>query len=262
MLRSLNRLINYYRVLGDGERSYKCIKVEDPETLLEVQRLHARRYFARGYVKPEEIDKRGVLDVKGDPYQKHADYFAVINKNTHKVVAGARLIYPMPHETLDDFQALKHFRVYGQSRKYVHKFNPEEVREVSALVKTPGEGPLPTLMLYRAMWQYSFINEHRAWVVGCNADLYKSLYWLFGAAVRRIGPLQKFRNHLFIPSLFEIVPSFNNLLHESKTLNPVKRLLKRRLVRFFLKGLSTNTMTARQQKAIKQWYAVTKYQPS
>lgn len=242
MIHQIRSLLRYYRMINNGDDRYECRLVDETSLLQGAQQLHAAVYLAKGYVRPEEINENGILHVEGDPYQEHAYYFTVKNKQTNQLAASARLIYAPANSTLADFQTLTHLKLFDEARSILAKYKADDCLEVSALVRVQNENSLAVLMLYREMWQFTLKQGHRLWLMSCNANLYTRLRFLFGNALQPIGPKQSFRNHMFIPVMIEIESSLNNLLRNSYSRNPIDRALKRRLVRFFLNGVPDSAL--------------------
>jgi len=244
MIKKLKYLRRFYGDLANENDRYRCVTVTEASELLEAQRLHARVYRDKGYVKDDEIGLDGTLHEIGDPYKNHAHYFAVKRLGTNKIVASSRLIYAPKGQTLKDFQTFTHLNIWSKVTKHLlSNYNASECLEVSALVKIRGESLLPVLMLYREMWQYSLNNGCKIWLMSCNAELFSRLKLLFGDAVQAAGPPQHFRNFTFVPATLEIEPSLVHLAVSMKSLNPVKRHISRRIVRFFLSNLSEKSLS-------------------
>ena len=214
----------------------KC--ADEVGLLARAKTLHAQIYLKHGYVTEADLTSAGFIGPHEDPYQDHAQYFLIdrIVGAHPAAVAVSRLILAAEDKGLHSFQTYIHREIEEPYRRLIEQTDPRKCAEVSALVKAPGENTIVTLLLYRAMWQYGLTHGHKLWLVSCDARLYDRLAFLFGPALTKIGPTSYFKGHHVVPALLHMDESLKTLLHE-RTKNPLRHMVRRRLINFMLRGL-------------------------
>src|SRR4051794_12857567 len=90
-LRKAKRFYNYWRIFqGRGVSGYQVEVASSADMLAEAQRLHAKVYLHRRYVKPHQVGPDGRLTAEVDPHRENSVYFVV--RRGRQVVAAARQI--------------------------------------------------------------------------------------------------------------------------------------------------------------------------
>jgi hypothetical protein len=238
MLTKLTRNLALIRDLGHEPAELHVIEVDNAGQLQEAKKLHAKVFLSHGFVKESDLTNHG-LEIGGaeDPYQSHAKYFAVERTNGSKprTVAVSRLILCDPAQGHQSFQTYRHQKLNENAKALIDGTVPEDIAEVSGLVKQPGEKTIVTLMLYREMWRYSIRKHHKLWIMSCDAALYNRLRLLFGDSLVEAGEKKYFKGHEVVPVILEVEDSLNRI-SEMKHLSPLKRQLQAKLVNFFLRG--------------------------
>ena len=229
--------IRYVWLLLASSSDLECNLITDEAMLHEAKLLHANTYIRKGYVTREVLDARGLLSKEEDPYQDHSVYFAVTSRRSGKVVAASRLIVAPPETSLSEFQTLAHMQLFDRSADNLSIHATSSAVEVSALVKDTGASSRAVLMLYRAMWQHSVAHRHSLWLFTCNAELYKRLEYLFGDAIEKLGPNQKFHGHDFVPAALDVSESIGAFARGAKSTSPSRRIITKRVAKFFVRGL-------------------------
>jgi hypothetical protein len=232
-------MMAYARLLKSEPQDVRVLVVNTDDHLKGAKQLHAKVFLKHGYITEENLLEDGIIDLLEDPYQEHAQYFIAerMIDNQWKLVAASRLIKGHAEKGHKSFQTLNHQEIYKRYEKQIAAIDPASCMEVSALVKESGESTVITLMLFRAMWQYSVQAGSSIWLMSCDAKLYARLEFLFGDALTKIGEQRFFKGHDVVPGLLDMNESLYRFLVQAKSLNPFKRSMKRALVKFFLAGL-------------------------
>jgi hypothetical protein len=234
MISHLKRVRRYSQLLRDNHIDYTALFADTAALVRDAQKLHGSVYLDRGYLKAEDLRLDGTIRAHEDPYQQRSHYFVVIKNDTKSTVAAARLIHGGDKPTHESFQTYTNLTLDKSGKKLIRQYDPSKSAEISGLVKARGENTIAVLMLYRLMWQTSISRGYRLWLMSCDVKLYTKLNFLFGNALTAIGPQQHYRGHEVIPCMLNIDQSTLALIHAVQSLNPLKRLLGRRLARFFL----------------------------
>ena len=187
------------------------IAKEGSEELLAAKKLHAAEYLARGFIEAKDISE-GVIHKRSDPYQSHAIYFVV--KNKQNVVGVARqIVYKGSGGMNESFPILDKANIYPRYRAKIEGQQPQCIVEISALVKKRGESSIVPIVLYRSLWQYSRKHGHEFWVMACDIRLYHRLRLLFGPAILQIGKITPYFGGDIVPAALHI-PSSEYYLRE------------------------------------------------
>lgn len=181
------------------------IAEEGSAELRAAKKLHAAEYLARGFIEENDIFDE-IIHEDSDPYQKHAIYFVV--KNKQNVVGVARqIIYKGTGEMKESFPILVKANIYSRYRAKIERQHPHTIVEISALVKRRGESSIVPIVLYRSLWQYSRKHGHDFWIMACDVRLYHRLRLLFGPAILKIGKTTPYFGGDVVPSALHIPSS-------------------------------------------------------
>lgn len=255
MASRLQQLIHYWRLFQERDTDGFQLHILDDQTdlLTEAQRLHAAVYLSKAYIKQHEVDENGLIDEALDPYRYHSLYFCVTHRSggRQKVVAAARQIMPHQggHQSFPTFEKLN---LDATGRQIIASFDPAQCVEISALVKLKGVSSYATLLLYRAMWQYSLLQGHKVWIMACDADFYPRLRMLFGETFTEIGPPEFYLGSMVVPAMLEVDRSLERLMARQRELNPVSARFKAELIRFLVRGLPPETLPVRHRHKLKR----------
>ena len=235
-------------MLQKGRPGLRAVRIKKDDHLDEAKKLHAEVYLDHGYIEAMHVNSKGHMKLNHDPYQAHADYFAVIEKQGSKeaIVATARQIYPKGIKGHASFPTMSKLELEPNVRQAIESLNPAECIEISALAKKKGFTSFASFMLYRAMWQYSLKTHHKIWIMACDARLYGNLKFLFGDALQQIGKKTHYMGSDVVPAILEVDRSLDVFISGAKSLNPTRRLLHREYIRFFLDGLPAKYLRPRQ----------------
>ena len=159
---------------------FKVQRLDDKKFLRAAKQLHAEVYLGRNFVMERDVHK-GVITVRADPYQDHADYFGVIDKESDTVVAIARQIHHNAEFPLPIFKHLDLKKDYTQ-------VEPSEIVEISAFAKRRGVDSRALLLLFHEMFSHSRSKGHQYWLMAVDKKVYARMKTLFGPVLRRIGP--------------------------------------------------------------------------
>lgn len=188
IVRLLRDYVRFQRLFSQNNSGgYHAYALDETHTsiLEEAKRLHASEYLLRNFVLPEDIHD-GIIHEKSDPHQTHSTYFVVEKNQT--VVALVRLIkYKGKGPAKESFPVLNHAYIYPRSLRRIDDLRPEQIVEVSALVKKRGESSIATMMLYAQITHYVIRHRHRLFIMACDLRLYERLKILFGPAMTKIG---------------------------------------------------------------------------
>ena len=232
--------LKYYSQLHAEVPNLRTVVISDPDTLNAAKELHARTYLRVGIQPPEAITGDGHIGLAADPYQTHAQYFAVQDSRDGgaRTVAAARVIYAEPDDGLDSFPFFREKRrLYPRYRKLLEAADPAACGEISALVREPGTNGKAALMLYRTIWHYALSQHYDYLLVLCKARLHRRCKIIFGKSWIRVGPsYRRLGNIREIPVIIDIQGSLDEALTLS-WVNPVKRRIKLKALPFFLRGL-------------------------
>ncbi len=221
---------------ADLPADYTVERVSQPHYLRQARQLQASVYLDWGYITHDMVTGDGVMLSQHDPEHEHADYFVVTKRhlNHRPVVATARQVTARPRRGHASFPVLRHLQLYSHRRAYLEALRPDQYVEISALARVAAEdeNPLVSLSLYRYMWHHSLRQQHRAWLMACDARLYRRLRALFGAALVQIGPRENYMGSEVIPAMLDLRQSLNYLLTRQASWHP-----KSGMARFFLRDL-------------------------
>lgn len=223
-------------ILGGSEERFRAYVANSPEHIVSAQRLHAQVYLRKGFIYERDVAADGRIKRAADPHQTKATYFVVtrqLESGTEEVVASARHIRASKPGCAD-LPLLQQGAVSNEYMHHISSYQPADCVEVSALVKRRGFGSLPTLLLYRAMWQHSLQQNDKLWLMACSPSLFKRLSQLFGATFFRIGPTTPYVGEEIIPIMLKIEEAEQRLKRQARhSWHPGKRFLYRELLSFF-----------------------------
>jgi hypothetical protein len=242
----ITQTLKYYRQLAAEVPGLHAVAVSDPDALRAAKELHARTYRRRDMVPAEALTGDGrQIGLAYDPYQAHAQYFSVqeFRPGGRRTVAAVRVIVADPGSGLDSFRFFRERRtLYPRYRRLLETVDPAACGEISALVREPGTNGKAALMLYRAVWHYALSRRYQYLLASCNAGLYRRCKIIFGRSWIRVGPgYQRFANVREIPVVIDIRGSLDEALTLSRV-NPVQRHIKRKALRFFVRGLPADVI--------------------
>lgn len=208
--------------------------------ILDAQRLHARIYLDRKYIKPNEVSGDGRIAASVDRYRNQSDYFVLVDATDPKgkILATARQIHAVHGQGHRSFPTVKQLKLYPEMNQLIRSIEPDKIVEISALAKEHGVDPRSIMLLYRAMWHHSLRRRHSIWLMACDAGVFSRLKELFGDAFIRIGDNSYYMGSEVVPAMLEVHRSIDDLVLQSRrSLNPFERQLKGSLVSFFMTGL-------------------------
>lgn len=231
----------YWKIFSDADMSkaYEVMKLDEEhfEELATAKKLHAAVYLSRAFITHDDL-MDDIIHETSDPHQRHADYF-VVKRNGRIVAAARQIIYRGEGELHKSFPVLEKSLIHMRSRNRIMAFQPEEIVEISALVKAGGESSIVPLLLYRALWRHSLKSRHRIWVMACDIRLYQRLKLLFGPSLTKIGQRTPYVGGDVIPVALDIA---NASRHVAKV-SHVKRTgyfnVQHMAAKFIVKGESS-----------------------
>jgi hypothetical protein len=234
-LKTLKQLSALPLILKKDDPRYEARLATESSELLSAKMLHAEVYLRRGFITADQIVD-GVLSPVHDPYQLEADYFII--SRVGEVVATARQIRPQENR-LDSLPLLKHLRLNTYGEMLVTLPNASFV-EISGLAKRQGESTIAVLTLYRELWRYSRSVSHDHWIMACDEAVYKQLKFLFGNALKAIGPRSFYMGSHVIPATLEITTSSEQMFLGMMSAGPLMKPLKTALYHFFTRNEGEN----------------------
>ena len=255
MIKNIRKTIQYRKLLReDGDTHYHVSYVNEKTYLATAQRLHASVYLAEKYIETHHVNNDGRMTRRADPYQDHSEYFVVsyVTDGVPEVIATARQINAKKTKGHDSFPTIEKLNLYPKMRHAIEKLDPHKCVEISGLAKKRGHTSYATLLLYRQMWQHSVRSEHIMWLMACDSKVYKRLKFLFGDALTEIGEPSVYMGSEVVPAALEVHKSLDALLSSARTLNPVKRSMKREMIKFFVRGLNPDLLPAHHVVALKR----------
>lgn len=258
MLHYAKRLYRHTRDFIDYLRAFKRKEYTDlevlgpdrAESLFEAKRLHARIYLDRGFIKPSMVDASGIMSRAADPHQAHSEYFIVASKKTGKVVAVARQIGVREGRGHKSFPLMTRTDLYERSRATLANYDPKQCVEISALVKERGASKIAPLLLYRAMWHHSLQERQQLWFLSCDVRLFARLKLLFGPAIQQVGRRTAFPGGDVVPAIWKVQSAVSELSKSLRHAPAPALILRRMVIRFLLKGLPEETLSAPEKRAL------------
>jgi hypothetical protein len=237
----IKQTLRYYRQLDAEVPSLRTVVVSEPDALSAAKELHARTYRRIGLAPADALTSDGRhLGLSFDPYQAHAQYFSVqdLRDGGPRTVATVRVIFADPDSGLDSFPFFRERRVlYPRYQRLLEALDPAACGEISALVREPAASGNAALMLYRAVWHYALSQRYEYLLVLCKARLYRRCKIIFGRSWIRVGPsYNRFEDIPEIPVIIDVRSSLDQALTLSGV-NPLKRHIKLKALRFFVRGL-------------------------
>jgi hypothetical protein len=236
----IRKTLKYYRQLGTELPGLRAVVLRQPGELGAAKELHARIYRATGQIAEADLTGDGLsINLDQDPYQAHAQYFAVegLSAGARRTVAACRVIYADPGQGLRSFPTYETQELYPKYRGLLEGLDPSACGEISALVREPDVSGKAALMLYRAVWHYALERRYTLLLVACDARLFPRCQMIFGASWIRIGNDGRWASgDPVVPVMIDIPNSLDEALKLSRV-NPVKRRIKMKALEFFLRGL-------------------------
>jgi hypothetical protein len=252
----IKQTLKYYRQLDAEVPSLHTVVVTEPDALSAAKDLHARTYLRVGIQPAEALTSDGHIGLAADPYQAHAQYFSVqdLQEGGPRTVAAARVIFAGPGSGLDSFPFFREGRpLYPRYRRRLEALDPAACGEISALVREPGTNGKAALMLYRAVWHYALSQRYEVLLVLCKARLYRRCKIIFGPSWIRVGPsYHRLRNIREIPVMIDVRGSLDDALTLSRV-NPLKRRIKLKALRFFLRGLPEDVILPSHRAKLERY---------
>jgi len=171
-----------------------------------------------------------------------------------RTVAAVRVILAEPESGFDSFPLFREQRqLHPRHRRLLEAVDPAACGEISALVREPGTNGKAALMLYRAVWHYALSQRHAYLLVLCKAHLYRRCKIIFGRSWIRVGPgYDRLTNIREIPVIIDVRGSLDEALTLSRV-NPVKRLIKLKALRFFLRGLPEDVILPAHREKLDRY---------
>jgi hypothetical protein len=260
----IKQALKYYRQLDAEVPSLRTIVVSAPDALSAAKALHARTYLRVGIQPLEAITTDGHIALAFDPYQTHAQYFSVQDSRDGdpRTVAAVRLILAQPESGFDSFPMFGEKRqLFPRYRGLLEAADPDACGEISALVREPGTNGKAALMLYRAVWHYALSQHYAYLLVLCKARLDRRCKIIFGKSWIRVGPsYDRLANIREIPVIIDVRGSLDEALTLSRV-NPVKRFVKLKALRFFLRGLPEEVILPAHREKLDRHRLQTAAQP-
>lgn len=251
----IKQTLKYYRQLDAEVPSLRAAVVSDPDALSAAKKLHARTYLRVGIQPAEAITTDGHIGLAFDPYQTHAQYFSVqdFRDGEPRTVAAVRVILAEPESGFDSFPLFREKpQLHPRHRRLLEAADPAACGEISALVREPGTNGKAALMLYRAVWHYALSQRHAYLLVLCDARLYRRCKIIFGRSWIRVGPGFRLTNIRVIPVIIDVRGSLDEALTLSRV-NSVKRLIKLKALRFFLRGLPEDVILPAHREKLDRY---------
>lgn len=233
------RTLKYYRQLAAEVPGLQTIVVSEPDALIAAKDLHARTYHRLGMVPAEGLTSDGrYMWLTNDPHHAHAQYFSVLELRGGgpRTVATVRVIYLDPDSGFRSFPFHERRTLYPKYRRLLEAADPAACGEVSGLVREPAVSGKASLMLYRAVWHYALSRRYEYLLVSCNARLHRRCKIIFGKSWIRVGPRDYSMNAHVVPVMIDVRGSLDAALTLSRV-NPLRRHIKLRALRFFVRGL-------------------------
>lgn len=246
----IRQLLKYYRQLGTEDPNLRTVMVSEPDALAAAKELHARTYRRLGMVPAQALTSDGRhIGLAADPHQAHAQYFSVQDlrggdDGRPRTIATVRVIVAEPGSGLRSFPFYERRTLYPRYRRELEALDPAACGEISALVREQGASGTAALMLYRAVWHYALSQRYERLLVSCNARLHRRCKIIFGKSWIKVGPSEYSMNARVIPVMIDIGGSMDAALTLSRV-NPVRRAVKRKALRFFLRGLPRDVAETR-----------------
>lgn len=252
----IKQALRYYQQLDAEIPGLRTVVVSEPDGLRAAKELHARTYRRLGMVPAEALTSDGHIGLAEDSYQAHAQYFSVLELEAGgtRTVAAARVIHADPASGLDSFRFFRERRtLYPRYARLLEALDPAACGEISALVREPGTSGKAALMLYRSIWHYALSQRYEYLLVLCKAGLYRRCEIIFGKSWIRVGPgYDRQPNVREIPVIIDVAGSLDEALTLSR-LNPVRRIIKRKALRFFLLGLPEDVIQLRHRAKLDRY---------
>lgn len=234
----IRQTVKYWRQLDAEVPRLRTVVASEPDALSAAKELHARTYRRLGMVPAGALTAGGHIGLAADPHQAHAQYFSVqeLRDGEPRTVAAVRVIVADPGSGLGSFPFCARRTLYPEYRRLLEAVDPAACGEISALVREPGTSGKAALMLYRAVWHYALSQRYECLLVSCNARLCRRCELIFGRSWIRVGPGADSMNARVIPVMIDVRGSLDEALTLSRV-NPVKRRVKLKALRFFVRGL-------------------------
>lgn len=229
------------KIFDRASTEFKAYIVTEDEHKHQAKLLHSTVYLDRGFISKEDIDTRGFIKAATDPHQHHSQYFIVceqVKGHEHVRITG-RQIHAKKGKGFDSFPILQQAHIYPHVRERIHAYDPARCVEISGLAKIRGTKVIATLLLYRIMWQYANARGDKLWLMACSPSLYARLKRLFGPAIIQIGQRTPYKGEDVVPAMLKVDQSIGMLRQAGNTWQPMRRLLYRAVLDFFMDTSST-----------------------
>lgn len=248
--RNARDLIDYIRAFRRDEHThFKVTKASKDKYITTARKLHADVYLDRGFIEKNDVIG-GFIGHHLDPYHFHSQYFVLEDTNTSEIIATARQIMAKPDLGHESFAMVRHSKLYDRVKRQIDAHAPLECTEISGLAKKRGASKLAPLLLYRAMWHHSLLNNHKIWLLAVDVRLYHRLKLLFGPALQKAGHVKFYLGSDVVPAVLKLSSSVRSLERSLKSPKIIQRIVRRKVVGFMLNGIPEDALSASERKAL------------
>ena len=227
--------------LSHNKHSYKCVILrEGSKQHVLAKQLHTSVYKHLGFIDETDINEQGIISLRADPHQVHSIYFAVSDSISYgKPLAVARQINYKEELGYQSFPLMSRASIAHNHMSKIISYDPNEIVEISALVKAPEASPLSPLVLYKFMLDYSLKDrKHKVWLMALDTKVYKGMKYNFGGVLTEIGPEISLTGGGAIPLMMHTDGVFNVMEQEIKKSRLIQKQVRQMILSFYKSDLS------------------------
>lgn len=232
-----------------------CLSTLNPDLVLSCRQLTARYYLKREFVGEDEVNEEGVID--DDPYVDQSLYYALLDGGSGELIAGTRKIYNK--DGLSSFPIMKHGeKLYADAVSHLESMDPDNIVEVSALVKEPklDHDNMATLRLYRKLYQDAYTSlsgdgrQEQVFIMACNPQLFRDFKTFFDGVITRIGPDLQYPGQIAVPAMLQVDTAIEVLAASANDPENSNAEIQSMTLRYCLEGLDPDIIDKKSKDAL------------
>lgn len=232
----------------------ECLVTTDPHLILEARQLTTRYYLKRNFITKDQVAEDGTIKHEFDPHHDDSEYYVALDPETGRVAATVRKIMYTPEKGKRSFPLFDHENELDEEyREQLDAIGPENLVEISALVKEPSLDPDGTIAmkLYKRLfldeWSKSsqgdvHASNDKTYIMACNPILFKNFKYIFNGSIKRIGPDLDYPGQIAVPAMLPLREGAVNLINNVSNKKNSFRNAHKIIIDFFLDGADAETL--------------------
>lgn len=212
--------------------------------------LHASVFLQRGYIHEGDLNENGLVASTLDPYVNHSKYTVLTNKGNDIPKVAARKIQYKKEKGLNSFLSFNGASFYPEVVERIKDIGPDNVVEVSSLVKGEGVDTLDVMYLIRQMWQEALDDDEKLWIFVFNTKVYNSIAEKLVGLVEQAGP----ETHLeaygadVVPCVISPKGAIGGYLTKYEEASFAQKRIMAVFAKFMLHDINSDALTGEQKE--------------